>query len=118
MSSYRILPSGVQDVLTSTQAEAQKLGPMLTPLQGWVESAVEATGGSGAVAPALQAFFQNQGAHLESITRRVEAGLTGAYNATTAYVEGDLEMVADYQSAAARSANPTPGPFGRGPRAE
>jgi hypothetical protein len=118
MSSYRILPSGVQDVLTSTQAEAQKLGPMLTPLQGWVESAVEATGGSGAVAPALQAFFQNQGAHLESISRRVEAGLTGAYNATTAYVEGDLEMVADYQAAAARSANPTPGPFGHGPRAE
>ncbi len=118
MSSYRILPSGVQDVLTSTQTEAQKLGPALAPLQGWVETAVEATGGSGAVAPALQAFFQNQSSHLQTIARRVEAGLTGAHNATTAYVEGDLEMVTDYQAAAARAASPTPGPFGPGPRAE
>jgi Family of unknown function (DUF6507) len=106
MPRYRIHPAGVQHVLTRTQADAEEFGTILKPLQGHVEDAAKGTGGSGAIVPALQSFFEQQATGLEEISRRVSAALTGAYNATKAYVDGDLEMVQVYQQGAAISASP------------
>lgn len=111
MSSYQIEPAGVEHVLKHTQTAAEKFETILKPLQGAVESAATATGNSGAVVPALQAFFEDQATVLQDMNRRVGAGLTGAFNATKAYCDGDLEMVQTYQSNAARAADPPPDPY-------
>jgi Family of unknown function (DUF6507) len=108
MTGYRIDPNGVETVLNATKSEAEKFGTILKPLQGWVEFAATGTGGSGAIVPALQSFFENQSVGLEAIGTRVGASITGAYQATKAYVDGDLEMVQTYQKNAARAANPQP----------
>jgi hypothetical protein len=113
VSGYRISPSGVESVLKKTQADAEKFGEILKPMQDHVESAATATGGSGAIIPALQAFFENQSSHLDTINRRVTAALTGAVDATKAYMDGDLEMVAEYQRNAETDALPTPVMHGR-----
>lgn len=106
MSRYRIDPAGVEQVLRSTQTEAGEFETIMAPLQGWVEFAATGTGNSGAIVPALQSFFSVQGDGLEAMGRRIGAALQGAVNATTAYVEGDLEMVQTYQTNAATAANP------------
>lgn len=119
MSSYQIEPTGVQHVLKTVQGDAEQFGTILKPMQGSVESAAAGTGNSGAIVPALQTFFENQATLLDEIQRRVGAGLTGAYQATTAYCHGDLEMVQTYQAnAAAVAAGPPPiyGPHGMEPR--
>jgi ABC-type thiamine transport system substrate-binding protein len=108
MATYRINPAGVEAALKKTQTDAEEFGTILKPLEGYVESTATATGGSGAVVPALQAFFEQQGTHLDAINTRVSAALTGAYNATKAYVDGDLDMVMQYQAAAAASVDPRP----------
>ena len=122
MSRYDIDPAGVERVLRSTQSEAGEFEAILAPLQGWVEFAATGTGNSGAIVPALQSFFQVQSRGLEAMGRRITAALRGAVSATTAYVEGDLEMVQTYQSnAAALAAGPTAAPsrrYGGGPTAE
>jgi hypothetical protein len=106
MTGYRIDPNGVETVLNATKSDAEEFGTILNPLQSWVEFAATGTGGSGAIVPALQSFFENQSAGLEAIGTRVGAALTGAYQATKAYVEGDLEMVQTYQQNAVIAANP------------
>jgi hypothetical protein len=108
MTGYRIDPGGVETVLNATKSEAERFGTILKPLQGWVEFAATGTGGSGAIVPALQSFFENQSVGLESMNTRVGAAITGAYEATKAYIDGDLEMVQTYQRNAASAANPPP----------
>jgi hypothetical protein len=100
-------------VLNATKSEAEQFGTILSPLQGWVEFAATGTGGSGAIVPALQSFFENQSDGLEAIGTRIGAAITGAYQATKAYVDGDLEMVQTYQQNAVTAANP---PLRQGPR--
>ena len=107
MTGYRIDPQGVETVLNATKSDAEKFGTILKPLQGWVEFAATGTGGSGAIVPALQSFFENQSAGLEAIGTRVGAAIIGAVQATKAYIDGDLEMVQTYQKNAAITANPS-----------
>lgn len=115
MSSYRINPAGVDSVLKTTQSDAEKFGTILTPLSGAVESAAGGTGNSGAICPALQSFFENQSKHLDAINRRVSASLNGALKATQAYIDGDIEMVGEYQrEAVAASMPPVNRPANRG----
>ena len=106
MTGYRIDPNGVEAVLNATKSEAEQFGTILSPLQGWVEFAATGTGGSGAIVPALQSFFENQSDGLEAIGTRIGAAITGAYQATKAYIDGDLEMVQTYQQNAVTAANP------------
>ena len=106
MTGYRIDPNGVEAVLNATKSEAEQFGSILSPLQGWVEFAATGTGGSGAIVPALQSFFENQSDGLEAIGTRIGAAITGAYQATKAYVDGDLEMAQTYQQNAVTAANP------------
>jgi hypothetical protein len=107
MTGYRIDPKGVETVLNATKSDAEKFGTILKPLQGWVEFAATGTGGSGAIVPALQSFFENQSVGLKAIDTRVGAAINGAYEATKAYLDGDLEMVQTYQQNAAIAANPS-----------
>jgi Family of unknown function (DUF6507) len=106
MTGYRIDPKGVETVLNATKSDAEKFGTILKPLQGWVEFAATGTDGSGAIVPALQSFFESQSVGLKAINSRVGAAINGAYEATKAYVDGDLEMVQTYQRNAAIAANP------------
>ena len=106
MTGYRIDPKGVETVLNATKSDAEKFGTILKPLQGWVEFAATGTGGSGAVVPALQSFFEQQSVGLKAMSTRVGAAITGAYEATTAYIDGDLDMVQTYQKNAAIAADP------------
>jgi len=106
MTGYRIDPKGVETVLNATKSDAEKFGTILKPLQGWVEFAATGTGGSGAIVPALQSFFENQSVGLKTINNRVGAAINGAYEATKAYLDGDLEMVQTYQQNAAIAADP------------
>jgi hypothetical protein len=108
MTGYRIDPNGVETVLNATKSEAEEFGSILKPLQSWVEFAATGTGGSGAIVPALQSFFENQSVGLEAIGTRVGAAITGAYQVTKAYVDGDMDMVQTYQRNAAIAANPQP----------
>ena len=109
MTAYRIDPAGVASVLTQTQTDAEQFGIIMTPLQGHVEAAVTATGGSGVIAGALEAFFQEQSTVFKGMNGRITAAVTGAVDATTAYVNGDLEMVNQYQQAAGAAGAMTPG---------
>lgn len=97
MPTYDIKPEGVSQVLSKTLTAAEKFGTILEPLQGHVEAAAKGTGGSGAIVPALQAFFENQSTGLNAINTRVGACINGAYNATKAYVDGDEDMITTYQ---------------------
>lgn len=110
MSSYKINPDGVEKVLKSTQSEAGEFKTILEPLSGWVGLAATGTGDSPAIVPALQSFFEVQSRGLEAMGTRVGAAITGAADATTAYVKGDLEMVQTYQTNAVRVADPVPPP--------
>lgn len=103
MPRYDIDPAGVKKVLTSTGHEAGKFEKVLAPMSGHVESAVGGCGSSGAIVPALNAFLEAQSRRLEGIGQRVNACLTGAAAATTAYVNGDEEMVATYQTNASHA---------------
>src|SRR5215212_6754099 len=88
MTGYRIDPKGVETVLNATKSDAEKFGTILKPLQGWVEFAATGTGGSGAIVPAFQSFFENQSVGLKTINNRVGAAINGAYEATKAYLDG------------------------------
>lgn len=105
MTTYDINPAGVQQVLTQVQTDAEGFETVLAPLNGHLESIATATGGSGAILPALEKFFEVKGRELEAIVNRISAGMTGAVNATNAYNQGDLDMIADYQQQAYDTAN-------------
>jgi len=103
VAKYDINPAGVKTVLTKTGDEAGEFETILKPMGGHVQSAVTGCGSSGAVVPALEAFFTTQGTRLEAMGKQVNACLTGAAAATKAYIDGDVEMVATYQSNAAKA---------------
>lgn len=112
MSGYDISPAGVQTVLQAVQADAGEFDTILTPLNGWLESLATATGGSGAILPALGAFFEVKGQDLVSMGNHITASVQGAVNAVTAYNDGDLEMIGAYQRQAVDDATP-PDPMSR-----
>jgi hypothetical protein len=103
MAKYDINPDGVKTVLSTTGTEAKEFDTILKPMSGYVKSAAAGCGNSGAVIPALEAFFTVQGTRIEGIGQRVNACLTGAAAATKAYLNGDEEMVATYQTNASRA---------------
>ena len=110
MSSYKMNPAGIEAVLKNTQSEAGEFTTILEPLSGWVQFAATGTGNSPAIVSALQSFFEVQSRGLEAMGTRIGAAITGAVSATTAYVQGDLEMMQTHQTNAVRVANPVPAP--------
>jgi hypothetical protein len=111
MTGYNIAVSDVQTTLKATNTAAGGFTDDLKPLNGYVSQLVAACGNSGAIAPALQGLFEHESTTLSSMSTHIEACLTGAAAATTAYVEGDYDMVQTYQKNAAQgkiSKIPTP----------
>lgn len=103
MSRYRIDPAGVQRVLERTGQAAEGFETDLQPLPGYVEAAAGACGNSGAIVPALDLFFTEQGKQMKAIGQQVNACLTGAVAATKAYIDGDVEMMLTYQRNASQA---------------
>lgn len=103
MPKYDVNPAGVGRVLKATGDAGAEFPTLLEPMSGHVESAVGGCGSSGAIVPALNAFFEVQGTRLTGIGQQVNSCLTGAAAATKAYDDGDLEMMATYQTNAAQA---------------
>lgn len=62
--------------------------------------------GSGLVAAALGGFDEAQAGDIGFVFGRMGAAVSGAAQATRAYVEGDLEMAANAQAAASAAPDP------------
>lgn len=100
MTSWSIQPSGVVAVLQDVNTDAEALGSALNGLTPALEGAVTATQ-SPAIADAVQSFFtQSEGPRIQAMSERIRAASSGVVSATEAYVQGDLEMAANAQSAA------------------
>lgn len=102
MSKYDISPSEVSTALKATSKAAEGFGKDLKPMSGHVSAAAAACGNSGAIVPALNGLFEHEQTNLTNMGTHIKACLTGAAAATTAYVEGDLDMVRTYQKNAAQ----------------
>jgi len=102
MTSYDISTGEISSALKATETAAGDFGKNLKPLEGQVNSAASACGNSGAIVPALQGLFEQEGKNLTNMSTHIKACLTGAAAATTAYVDGDLDMMRTYQQNAAK----------------
>lgn len=102
MSKYDISTSEVSAALKATSKAAEGFSKDLKPLSGHVSSAATACGNSGAIVPALNGLFDHEQTALTNMGTHIKACLTGAAAATTAYVEGDLDMMKTYQKNAAQ----------------
>ncbi|MET0854951.1 MAG: DUF6507 family protein [Microterricola sp.] len=95
---WSIQPEQVATVLTAVNGKAELMGAALATMQADVSSAAAATGNSAAISQALMDFFAQEGPRLEGVSKRIAASLTGASDATSAYVKGDYEMASSSQS--------------------
>ncbi len=108
-------PDGVSTVLARTETTAKEFEPQLTSLDtGLQGSATESS--STIVADALAGFATSAHGNIQLVITRTGAAMTGAANATTAYLEGDLAMAADARAAAIAAPDPTGVMPGHGPR--
>jgi Family of unknown function (DUF6507) len=115
MPSWDIQPDGVNAVLARTETTAKEFEPQLTSLDtGLQGSATESS--SPIVAEALSGFAASAQGNIQLVITRTGAAMTGAANATTAYLDGDLAMAANAQAAAAEAPDPTGVMPGHGPR--
>lgn len=103
MSKYNISPSEIRTALTATSNATKGFAKDLKPLSGHVSAIATACGNSGAIVPALNGLFGKEQKDLANMGTHIEACLTGAAAATTAYVDGDLEMMKTYQNNAAKA---------------
>jgi hypothetical protein len=117
MPRWDISPSRVQGVLGQTEAVAQEFEPQLRAMNSALQGAAGESS-SQIVAGALSGFAtESAGPALQSVFERTSACMSGAALATNAYVEGDLEMARNAQSAASAAPDPRasmPGPGGSG----
>ncbi|MER7175187.1 DUF6507 family protein [Streptomyces mesophilus] len=123
MSKWDIKPQGVQGQLTMTGEAAKDLADaakaMVNDLMSAAGSAGTAVPGSqysgpmigpvvpgtprnpvGPVAAALSTYMEKRQAQLTSMAERTGNSMTGAAEATNAYVQGDLDMAAEAQGKA------------------
>jgi len=112
MTHWSIQPSGVAAVLKDVNVYAEDLGTALASLGPALESAVTATQ-SGAIAEAIQSYFTiEDGPRIQGMQTRINAAGSGVITATQAYVNGDLEMAANAQSASVAAVYPPELPRG------
>ncbi|MFF3395194.1 DUF6507 family protein [Streptomyces sp. NPDC002669] len=118
MTGWDLKPQGIQGVLKTTGETASKIqthatsyGDHLTSAAssaGTISADAGAGGGGGGdgkgedavgglVALALSQFAEHTTGDLKFIAARAGKSLTGAVDATTAYLNGDLEMAAEAQ---------------------
>jgi hypothetical protein len=112
MAGWDLKPQGIQSVLTTTGETAGKIEKHAKSYGDHLQSAatsagtITAEGGDGKggeqavgglVALALSQFAEHTSSDLKFIAARASKSLTGAVEATTAYLNGDLAMAADAQ---------------------
>jgi hypothetical protein len=113
VSSWDISPAGVSGVLQKTGTAAEGMSKAGTAMQESLKSAASSAGTisgpycgveppTGPVGGALGEFMQHKAQDLGYIAVRTEHSLQGAFDATTAYVHGDLAMAANKQSQAVK----------------
>ncbi|SDK94594.1 DUF6507 family protein [Streptomyces indicus] len=123
MSKWDIKPLGVRGQLTMTGEAAKDLADaakaMVDDLSSAAASAGTAVPGGqyngpmigpvapgqprnpvGPVAAALSSYMEERQKKLQSMAERTGNSMTGAAEATNAYVQGDLDMAADAQAKA------------------
>ncbi|WP_405058955.1 DUF6507 family protein [Kribbella sp. NBC_01505] len=109
---WDIRPEGVQKVLTDTQTAATQFDPLAKQYSDNIRNAMVGTNDLmfGVIAVAIGEYSEHWGPSLESAAKQVGASITGAYNATKAYIDGQNEMVLNAQrEAAAGYTPPQPG---------
>lgn len=116
MTGWDLKPQGIQGVLKTTGEVASKIETYATSYGDHLSSAAASAGtitaegggnsgggkdGEGAVgglvALALSQFAEHTTPDLKFIAARAGKSLTGAVDATTAYLNGDLDMAAEAQ---------------------
>ncbi|SFY17293.1 DUF6507 family protein [Streptomyces atratus] len=116
MTGWDLKPQGIQGVLKTTGEVASKIQTHATSYGDHLSSAassagtISAEGGGdggggkggeqavgGLVALALSKFAEHTTPDLKFIAARAGKSLTGAVDATTAYLNGDLDMAAEAQ---------------------
>ncbi|MFJ8314281.1 MULTISPECIES: DUF6507 family protein [unclassified Streptomyces] len=113
MGSWDISPAGVSGVLQKAGHAAEDMSKAGTGMQESLKSASSSAGTisgpycgieppTGPVGAALGEFMQHKAQDLGYIAVRTGHSLQGAFDATTAYVHGDLAMAANKQAQAVR----------------
>ncbi|MCX5388085.1 DUF6507 family protein [Streptomyces sp. NBC_00083] len=112
MTGWDIKPAGVSGVLQKTATAAEAMSKAGTAMQESLKSAATSAGTisgptcgeapMGPVGGALGEFMQHKAQELGYIAVRTQHSLQGAYDATTEYVKGDLDMAANKQSQAVK----------------
>ncbi|MFC9619099.1 DUF6507 family protein [Streptomyces sp. NPDC056930] len=114
MTGWDLKPQGISGVLKTTGEVASKLQTYATSYGDHLTSAassagtISAEGGGGGgkdgekaagglVALALSQFAEHTTSDLKFVAARAGKSLQGAVDATTAYLNGDLEMAAEAQ---------------------
>ncbi|MFE7793448.1 DUF6507 family protein [Streptomyces sp. NPDC057460] len=111
MTGWDLKPQGIQGVLKTTGETAGKIESYAKSYGKHLTSAATSAGtitaedggeggekaGGGLVALALSQYAEHATTDLKYIAARAGKSLTGAVDATTAYLNGDLEMAAESQ---------------------
>ncbi|KII00066.1 hypothetical protein LP52_03810 [Streptomonospora alba] len=103
MSNWDVSPEGVNSVLTTVgghvgdEAMTEGLTGQIDDFGTHVENASEQAA-SAPIGQALQEFVDHFGPMMWTMVARTSSAVTAGSEATTAYIDGDLEMAADAQA--------------------
>ncbi|MFI6528803.1 DUF6507 family protein [Streptomyces uncialis] len=116
MSKWDIDPGGVASILSLVGLAADDMskdvkgyGEAVTDAAAWAGTISGPYCGSapaGPVGVAVATFASDTEAKIRFLAARTKKSLDGTVQATTAYVNGDLDMAADAQRAAAKAPDP------------
>lgn len=100
MTTWRLYPQGIQNVLTTVIGQQETLGTALTEDKFTaIFDGVQCGGMFTAVVPnALSQLMTDQQDNLTTVVNRINAGVLGVGNATMAYNNGQQDMAAEFQS--------------------
>jgi hypothetical protein len=107
MPRWDIDPAGVRGVVTRTTGEARAFEGQATTYADKMQSAVTASG-SQIVGQALVDFATYRQTAFSDLTSTTSRVLTGAVEATLAYMHGDLQMAETAQKNAVTDPNSVP----------
>lgn len=107
MSKWRISPSGVQRVVDAVTEDNGTLHSAVgqEKVAGCYTGLEWGAGFTAAVPEALNRLMEDQQTNLNTIVNGIDAALLGVANATTAYNNGQEEMIGVFQSKAASAAD-------------
>lgn len=105
MSRWDISPAGVQGVLGRTEAVAGEFDDQMRRMHTALDGGMSQSS-SDLVTAALAGLAQAKQTDIQFVFTRTSAAVNGAAQATQHYLQGDLEMAANAQAAAAAAPEP------------